>query len=494
MREKRRFIVLPLLLLVWIVADQFLHEAGYNQLRLYLTRVLVLLTVGMLVAATWRGFVRLWSQEGSGFNLAVWRIIFFGFFIAGFFVFGKQHVEKALLATTHLPDSARVPLPFYGSLIHWIPVSETLSKIGIYAILLSSFFAMIGLGTRWAIAFFTLAMFYVLGVTQLFGKVNHNHYLVWFPAVLIFSGCGDVLSVDCWLKRKRIKLCVASEKKMQYGRAFGGTWLLTGIIYFFPGFQKLWQSGIDWVFSNNLYNIVMHKSLELPGWQPIIDPARFQILMMVMALFTIVFEFGFVFLIPNPKLRKIAVLAGLLFHLGTWFMLHIFFQLMVLAYLTFIDWEQLLGLSPGDLENTNASTANTRFTSAIVVVLLGTNIWCGFFNIHTWPVSCFPTFASMPGNRTEALEFEEVKGTKGFHTIPLQKFQQAFPAERFRALELRAINLYREQNMQDFRELVGSFRRAIGSTAAVRVYLVVVRWDKNKITRTRAQNPIMELN
>ena len=37
---------------------------------------------------------------------------------------------------------------------------------------------------------------YVLGLPQTFGKVDHDHHLLWCLFVLACSPCGDALAID----------------------------------------------------------------------------------------------------------------------------------------------------------------------------------------------------------------------------------------------------------------------------------------------------------
>ena len=60
-----------------------------------------------------------------------------------------------------------------------------------------------GLFTRTAALTAALSGIYILGVPQSFGKVNHFHIVIWFPALLAMSRAGDFYSLDAIWRRER---------------------------------------------------------------------------------------------------------------------------------------------------------------------------------------------------------------------------------------------------------------------------------------------------
>lgn len=480
-------------LITWVVIDQLLIPTKWNAGRLWLTRVALLTLTTILFTKNRYAFITLWNQTGSGFNLAIWRILFFGSFLFTSFFFSIEHIKIALFSMTEMPDSARVPLPFWGSLTYMIPVNMNLSLISFYTLLISCFFAFIGFKTRWSILLFTLSGFYLFGVSQLFGKVNHNHYFVWFPAILAFSGCGDVLSIDSWLRTKSKKSMLELHSNKNYGRAFAATWLLVSIIYFFPAFQKIWENGLDWMFTDNLSNIINQKLLELPEWKQILQVQKYPTLCKFLATLTVLFEFSFIFIILKPKHRWKALAAGALFHIGTWLTMDIFFQFMIISYLSFINWEKLF-FKNTSLVYFNEQIKVSKSLNGIAIFLIVMNSYCGFLNIHSWPLSCFPTFSSMPGNTTEILEFIDLTKTKIQSVITHEQFHKIFPPERFRNLELKAIKLYKENKAEELKNLITSLTKKLSLKNSLQVYLVKITWQDGKTLRKREPTPILELD
>lgn len=478
--------------IVWLILDQLFLKTGLIDAHKWLSKFGLLLTITFLLFNNRKGLLTLWNQTGSGFNLAVWRILFFGSILVTGLFFDVEHIKMALFSMTHMTLSSRVPLPFWGSITYLIPISESLSMAAFYILIISCVFSMIGLLTQWSILLFTLSAFYLFGVTQLFGKVNHNHYFVWFPAILAFSGCGDVLSLDYLVKTRKAKDQFKLPSGKKYGRALASIWLLIGIIYFFPGFHKIWENGFDWVLSDNFSNIIHLRIFELSSWAQPLPVQNYPILCVILAAFTILFEIGFIFIITQPKYRLLAVLTGTLFHLGTWLILNIFFQFLLVAYLSFVNWEKVFYGNKASNFSGIIPQESTSLTK-IALFLLVANSFCGFFNIHTWPVSCFPTFAEQPGKKTEALEFVEFSKENTSNTIQLGKFHKIFPTERYRSLELRAIRLYKESKTQEFVDLIHSLTKRLNLKNKTAVYLVNISWKNGTFVRDRGLKPLIYL-
>lgn len=480
-------------IIIWIILDQLFLKAGWSSMRMWFTRIALITLIVLFFNKSFPSFLYLWNSKGSGFNLAVWRILFFGSFLCMSLFFSIEHIKIALFSMAQMPDSARVPLPFWGQLTYIIPVNPRAALIAFYCMLISCSMAFIGFKTRWAILLFTLSAFYLFGISQLFGKVNHNHYFVWFPAILAFSGCGDMLSVDSLLNNQSQNAILNLRSGTNYGKAIVTTWILIGIIYFFPGFQKIWESGLDWILTDNLANTINHKLLELSGWKQLIPLQNYFWLSKLMAAFTIVFELGFIFAILTPKYRWKAIIAGIIFHIGTWLVMGIFFQFMIISYLSFINWEKrLLRHTKTVTLDAPIKTSNALHLTAIFLLLI--NIYCGFLNIHSWPVSCFPAFSSMHGNTAETLEFIELSKENTPTKVPLERFHQLFPEERFRNMELRAIQLAKENKTKELQELIGSFIYKLALKNTVYIYIVKITWNNGKTIQQKDKKPILQLS
>src|SRR6202022_4806069 len=81
-----------------------------------------------------------------------------------------------------------------------IPINESVAWFTSVALVIACLACIVGLFTRTSIIVSLLLSLYVLGLPQLFGKMNHYHHLIWFMAILAVSPCADVLSVDAIFK------------------------------------------------------------------------------------------------------------------------------------------------------------------------------------------------------------------------------------------------------------------------------------------------------
>ena len=138
-------------------------------------------------------------EEGSPYNLAIFRIIMFHIILGSIYgeVFGD------FLQWTYLPHSSREGLPFIGWLIDILPISpELYMTFGSIAFVLAASI-LVGFQTRWALILYVPIALYLWGVPNFFGKLNHRHIMVWVPMILAFSRCYDVLSVDALIAKWR---------------------------------------------------------------------------------------------------------------------------------------------------------------------------------------------------------------------------------------------------------------------------------------------------
>jgi predicted DCC family thiol-disulfide oxidoreductase YuxK len=270
-------------------------------------------------------------------NLAVFRMVLF------WMLFNSVDISQVVW-WSQVPAALRIAPRGLGWLLDYLPINETWATISAQLFLVFSFTAMIGLFTRTSALLTVILGFYVLGLPQFFGKVNHYHHMLWFPAILAASPCGYVFSCDAltaaW-KRADRGITDPPGPSQAYALPLRFVWLLMGIIYFFPGFWKSWQTGMDWAFSDNLKFIMYSKWMEFDDWTPSLRIDQFPTLYKSAALSTIIFEISFIFLIFFPRVRFLAPLGGLIFHILCRIFLRIFFGSLVISYITFFDWNAI---------------------------------------------------------------------------------------------------------------------------------------------------------
>ena len=319
-------------------------EHYYTLGRLLYSRVLLIcIAIYLIVIAglkyrslmnTGRGF---FSAATHPINLAIFRVVLF------YMIFDAVDVSKVTWFS-QIPAELRVAPQGLGWLIvDYLPINATFAKFAAQSLLLCSFTAMVGLFTRVSALLTTVLSFYVLAIPQLYGKVNHYHHLLWFAAILAASRCADVLSCDAivaaW-RRADDGVTAPPGPSRIYALPLRFVWLLLGVIYFFPGFWKLWNVGVDWVLSDNLKFMMYTKWVEVGGWTPVFRIDQYPLLYKLSALASVAFEVSFIFLIFSRRFRILAPLGGLIFHSMTTIFMRISFDLWT-YYVAFFDWNAI---------------------------------------------------------------------------------------------------------------------------------------------------------
>ena len=393
-------------------------------------------------------------SPGSGLNLAVFRIIYFGFVGYGVLAIVLASGAISLTGTEFalekfiwgdLPKSSRIPLPFMEWYIMHVPINLQLAKTATILLLTSGFLCMIGLFTRVSALVHVVAAFYILGVPNFFGKVNHSHFQVWLPLIFAFSPCADRLSLDALIWKRK-----SPGQAVQYGLPIKLFWVILGTLYFFPGFWKIWNAGFDWAFKDNLLHQMYFKWIELRDWQPLFQIDKAPNLLRLLAFSVIVWELVFIILILRPATRLIAVIEGLLFHFSTWAFMNILFMGLVFCYASFVDWERIWNKISGSGKSRKhppgvspTPSMNSLLPVSIAgVFIISMNIFTGFGNVVSWPFACYPTFEAMVGSRTQVVQFYTKGEDNQLIKLEKEKLIDLMNPERYRALEHRIILSY----------------------------------------------------
>ena len=374
---------------------EHLHWMG----RTLATRFGIVLLAGLGCWLAWRhrerfsGLLRgYFTDKDTPFNIGVFRFVVFGMM---FFFVGKEELPhySSLPATLHFPPVG------LGPALARMPASPELATVILVIFKTCCLFAMVGLFTRLTTILATVLALYVFGIPQMFGKVNHNHHLVWFAAVLASSRCGDALSVDALVRRMRGR--PTPGEAIAYALPLRIIWVLLGLIYFFPGYWKLWGGGIDWIFGDHLRYQMYHlwSTHENPTSIPWISESKFMVTLGGIA--TIVFEILFIFLIFTRTTRVLAVIGGLCFHTAVGFGLRIAFHSLQLSYISLLDWRYILtriGIleqASSDADQWKTLRRPTPLPTVIVgVIIIVPVLFLGFKGENNgWPFACYPRFS-----------------------------------------------------------------------------------------------------
>lgn len=394
-----------------------------------------------------------------------------------------------------VPSALRVAPPGWGSLASFIPLSEPVARVLLGLFVVSSGLAIVGWKTRCATAVALVTGFYVLGVPQFFGKINHNHHLLWFMALLAASPSGDALSLDARGAPK-----VASVK---HGFPLRVAWVLLGFVYFFPGIWKLFAVGPAWALSDNVKYMMYDKWTELGGflpfWRADYNPLAYRL----GGVYTLVFEIGFLpALLFSRKLRPWFVVSGPAFHFQTFLFMKIGFTILVFCYVMFIDWPEsfrhrrpvLVGTSPSASPSAEAVPAllGTRAPYALGGILIVGNFIAGCVGLDSYPFTVYPRFARLQPHTVTELELVASDAQGRSWRVDDRELARRFSSSRWKRLLRRLSKLEgpeREESLAALVQLVTQNSDGLRGATEVRIDAVEnsIRpddWSQNPLRRT----------
>jgi predicted DCC family thiol-disulfide oxidoreductase YuxK len=305
----------------------------------FIGAVLVGLALAIIFRAQVIGTVRrFFSEPGTAFNLAVFRLVFYGTALALAGV--PLHTAERFAA---LPRGLMVPPAGFNLVSGFFPISVTLVQVAFWLAVAASVLAAVGLFTRSAGVVFLVAAGYYLTIPQIFGKVVHYHTIIWVAALLAVSRTADVFSLDAVRRARRSHSGTIEPPapNVAYFRPIKLTWLLLALSYLGPGLWKYRTAGIDWASASNMRAILYDKWYELNGYRPFVPVDRSSLLLALGGLATLAFELGFILLIWHRYTRPLAAGMGLFFHAMNVITLKIKFFWAMILYVTFVDWTWL---------------------------------------------------------------------------------------------------------------------------------------------------------
>lgn len=303
--------------------------------RLAVVASIFLVLAFVCAAPLKRLVIAFFKEKDSPWNLAVFRIVLFGFVL---WYFDKSKV----LWFSQLPPEMMFPPAGCKFLLAHIPVNPSLANILSDVFVLSCFMALVGFFPRVFGWIAVLTGWYVLGIPNFYGKVDHPHHLLWFMAILSSSPCWEVLSLSSIpraIRRADEGYPLGPPKpSVRFGLPLRFIWFLMGIIYFFAGFWKFAKSQWHWALSDNLKHQMYAKWFELGGWTPAFRIDQHPWMYKLSGLLTILFEVSFIVLILFPFLRLLAAAGGLMFHNMTYAFMNILFLRLQICYAAFLNW------------------------------------------------------------------------------------------------------------------------------------------------------------
>ncbi len=375
-------------------------------------------------------------------NIAILRILFFSYLI---FIYYSFHSYKI----TNVSLQQITPLPYIGWLMKLIPVSEQLYTMSMVAGIVSCIFIVVGFKTRFFLLLHAFIILYFISVPNFFGKLWHEQIAIWISWFFAFSKCYDVFSLDALIRKKRMM------KSSDYNFPIKFVLLQLGIIYFWAGFYKLWDSGFDWALSRSMINQVQIEWVRHYDKIPDFRIDQYPLLLHAGGLAVILFEMGFIFLLLHRKLKWIAAAGGLLMHrlIGR-FMYISFWILLQPFYVFFINFNWFFRQQKtSESADSNNSYSKPAWYFGIFILLM--NFLFGMFSVHTYPFSAYPKYSALVPDNIKLIYFECSLGNDEYLNVKETGKKNNFRWETYKWMEYNIIKDF--ENGEDVTERLNKY-------------------------------------
>jgi len=396
------------------ILARLLPEGG-----MWLLVCLALSAAGLWLAQSRYGLLTRFRDENlSPINLGIARAAIF----AGL-VLMVGHNE--LLAFGKLDDSLILPPLGWKWIAPHLPRGTAFLQV-VYALLaISGLLAAIGLWTRASTVVASILGFYVLTIPQLFGQVVHYNHLVLFAFILAASPCGNAFSVDAWLRTRRLGTATrVPQPSTYYAAPLKIMMLVMGIAYYFAGIWKVCRVGLRWFTPDYMRLILLIKMQEFDATSVQRWTLNHPLMLTLGAVFTVVFEVGFVFAILDRRTRILALIAGIAFHNLTYMLMEIQFLDMQACFVILVDWAALIAFLRPKVQRDSASRVSSAtparplprlgalFRALAYITTIGMFIGGVTHVVNGWPIGCYPTFDWQPDSLVKELGVE-LRSTDG---------------------------------------------------------------------------------
>ncbi len=292
---------------------------------------------GARLAGRWHAW---WFAPASPVDLGVGRAVFFA-------------ILALLYAPTDFRPWADVDPVFWHptwsfALLH-LPVLDATTlgvlqrvwKLGLVT-------AALGLATRASIVTALVVGFYLLGLPNCFGKINHHDaFLIFVFAILAVARAGDAFALDRVLARRRSGAPPAPVAPSgEYTWPIRAVSVVLTLVFFGAGVSKLRTSGLGWAFSDTMAIFLVQAQYQFGNGVPLSDfgrvLARHPWICRALAAGALACETGYPLALVSRAARAVVVPGALLMQLGIRVLLGPTFFHMMAANVFWVPWERLL--------------------------------------------------------------------------------------------------------------------------------------------------------
>lgn len=277
-------------------------------------------------------------SESTPFGLGVCRFLFYGFV----FVF---YLNADFADWGMVPDELWHPIFLFD--VFSVPVFSPavlglLGSVWLVCVFLSA----VGFLSRPATVLSFIIGFYLLGMTNSFSKTHHMETVVLFIfGILAFSRCGDGFSVDRLLAKRRGG--PEPEPHWEYSWPVGLIQVLITFFFCAAGFSKLRNSGLEWVFSDNLSRLFVSSALGNQRHEPLFEWLPFWLaesrpVSVFLAGITLALELLAPLALFGRRFKAVIV-TGLFFMMaGFWAVMGLAFPQWMAAFVFWLPWEGIM--------------------------------------------------------------------------------------------------------------------------------------------------------
>lgn len=360
------------------------------------------------------------------YNIAILRILFFSYL-------GFIYSFKFASVLPIVSLKTKVGLPYMGWFINALPINANLYTLFFYLGITSCFFIVLGYKTRFFLLLNAMCVFYLIATPNFFGKLWHEQLVIWISWFLMFSNCYDVYSIDAWINKKEL------VKSPNYTFPVRFVWVQLGIIYFWAGFYKIWDSGFEWTFGKTMIHQVQLEWIQNYDRIPSFRIDLYPFLLYLGGFIVIVFELFYIYLIFRPKFRWMAACGGLLMHnLIGYFMNISFFTLLQVFYVFYIDFNVFYQKKASIIKQ---NLQISRLPLYAGIVLLNINFIFGMFHIDSYPFSSYPSYSAIIPDTFKMIYFQPNHLNQSVHEIGMKNY---FRWEDYGWLENKLIQDFEE--------------------------------------------------
>jgi hypothetical protein len=284
----------------------------------------------------WRRF---WFEPTPPTNLGICRVLFYG----AFFLYYLPYDFSTWAA---VPREFWDPIWLFQRLHLPILSADALTLLqAIWKTALA--LSCVGLLTRLSTSAAFFLGLYLIGLPQNVKTEHHDTVVVLILGIMALSRCGDAISVDVWLKRRR----EAPGASGEYLWPVRAVWLLMVLVFFAAGLAKVRHSGLDWVFSDLLSTFLIRGGYHLYSVDPVggwgLSVAQYEWLCWTLAGLTLTVELAFPLVLFSERARWVLVPSMFLMLVGFRVLLGPSFVPYWICFLFWVPWDRLQAIGRG---------------------------------------------------------------------------------------------------------------------------------------------------